>query len=209
MYKIYINETPLLLVTTSEAKIPASIDENKLVLRYAGKKKYLLNVIDQLEKSNRFESVMVFSDDLDRLWNDFQDVYRLIEAAGGVVINPKQEILLIHRRGYWDLPKGKIDPGETPEEAALREVEEETGLGNLTLDAYLADTWHTYNLKDKRILKKTYWYTMNSPLDPLTPQTEEDIESAVWCNREEIQKVSDETYGNIRDILQKVLTGIS
>jgi 8-oxo-dGTP diphosphatase len=53
-----------------------------------------------------------------------------VEAAGGVVLDEDGRVVLVHRPRYddWTLPKGKLDPGESFEEGALREVEEETGL---------------------------------------------------------------------------------
>ena len=76
-----------------------------------------------------------------------------------------QQWLLIFRRGHWDLPKGKIDPGETPEQAAIREVQEETGLRELTLGPALPASFHTYrDQQDRRVLKQTYWYLMDTKI---------------------------------------------
>ncbi|HLR36932.1 MAG TPA: NUDIX domain-containing protein, partial [Chitinophagaceae bacterium] len=66
------------------------------------------------------------------------------KAAGGLITNPKGEILLLFRRGKWDLPKGKMEAGEKPEETAIREVTEETGLKNISIVKKLTDTWHSY-----------------------------------------------------------------
>ena len=204
MYKIYINETPLLLTSNADVMQFGPASEKILILRYAGKKKFLLNVVNQLESTNRFEKVVVFHHDLEELWAVFCKIFKIIEAAGGVVFNKKKEVLLIHRRGYWDLPKGKIDPGELPEEASIREVQEETGLSQITLGAHLANTWHTYRKKGKRILKKTYWYEMATEQIALSPQTEEDIELAVWKNLHEYFARPDRVYGNVLDVLRRV-----
>ena len=67
---------------------------------------------------------------------------RIIQAGGGLVLNEQNELLFIFRRGSWDLPKGKVDLGETIEACALREVEEETGVKNLTLVDFLGITQH-------------------------------------------------------------------
>lgn len=203
MYKIYINETPLYLVTTEDATKIGPPSPAVPILRYSGKSKFFLNIFDQLEKTGRFERVVVFSNDLDKMWADFQSIFRLISAAGGAVANTSGKYLLIFRRGSWDLPKGKIDKGETAPVAALREVEEETGLTQLELGAHLLDTWHTYQQNGEKILKTTHWFLMKTAKDKLIPQTEEDIEQAVWEDLEDFLKKPNKVYGNILDVLQK------
>lgn len=203
MYKIYINGTPLYLKSAQEAAhLPSS--EQVLVARYAGKPKVLLNYADMLEKRRDFESVTLYAEDVENLYKDFQSHYKIVKAAGGVVFNLEDKTLLIFRRGSWDLPKGKIDKGETPEAAAVREVQEETGLQQLTLGEALGITYHTYKEGKIRILKPTYWYKMQTTENQLIPQTEEDIEQAVWVNLSEFLNKEDRIYGSIRDILQKM-----
>lgn len=203
MYKIYINETLILLGNTKEMleKLPG--DEQNLVGRYSGKPKILLNYADMAEKGNRYHSISLFSDDVEKLFQDFQSHYGLIEAAGGVIFNEQNEILTIFRRGFWDLPKGKIDPGETSEQTALREVAEETGLNNVRLGKLIHQTYHTYrNRKDKRKLKRTYWYIMHTTETELNLQYEEDIEKAEWVNIEAFLNSGKKIYGNIKDVIR-------
>lgn len=203
MYKIYINETPLLLVNSEDAKAWLPAKENELIVPYLGKVKNLLNYIDTLEKSKRFERLVLYSKDLEKLWEDFQSLFKLIEAAGGLVCNEKEEILFIHRLGFWDLPKGKIDKGEHKKEAAVREVEEETGIQDISLGSELITTYHTYrNRKKKRVLKRTYWYNMTAPNQALVPQTEENIELAVWMSMEEFKGKDRIVYKNILKVLE-------
>lgn len=202
MYKIYINETPLFLTTVQEPENLGQVGGEVLVSRYPGKKKFLLNVIDHLEKSGRFGRAVVFSDDLEKLWKDFRSAYQLVSAAGGAVFNDGR-VLMIFRRGHWDLPKGKIDEGENAPGAALREVEEETGLRNPQLGPHLLDTWHTYEMKGKRVLKTTHWYLMETSQKELVPQQEEDIEQAVWTDLDVFLQKPERVYGNILDVLNK------
>ncbi|MFM9951738.1 MAG: NUDIX hydrolase [Saprospiraceae bacterium] len=184
MYTIYINETRLLLKEADGMPENSIGDAQNIVARYAGKPKHLSGYIDMLEKTNRFQSITLYAEDYEKLVRDFFSLFKLIEAAGGLVLNPADEILFIYRRGFWDLPKGKIDKGESPSEAALREVREETGLEQLELGAELMITYHTYREKDgRRILKRTYWYQMKTEELALHPQAEEDIEEAVWMSR--------------------------
>jgi len=115
---------------------------------------------------------------------------------------------VIYRRDFWDLPKGKIDKGEGTEAAALREVEEETGLKNLELGDFLTETYHTYrSKKNKRILKRTYWYQMHSTQEELIPQAEEDIEQALWIPPQEFLDHNKPVYENILEVVRKGIEG--
>lgn len=135
-----------------------------------------------------------------------KDTHQYIEAAGGVVYNEHQQMLLIFRRGYWDLPKGKIDEGENAETAALREVEEETGVNSLKIINPIGSTYHTYFMYNTYVIKKTHWYCMAATnSNTLVPQMEEDIEMAKWINKEELPDILKQTYPNIKTILAKVL----
>jgi 8-oxo-dGTP pyrophosphatase MutT (NUDIX family) len=203
MYKIYINETPLILAKLNSLEELPAAGPNKLVNRYPGLAKMLLNYVDMLEKNQQFEYVYLYSEDYKQLVADFKSHYKLIEAAGGLVYNPKQEILAIFRRGSWDLPKGKIDPGETPPLAAVREVQEETGLQEIQLGPHLLDTYHTYRLKSgKRVLKRTYWYRMETNDIDLIPQSEEDIEKAVWIAPQTFLAEEHPMYKTIRNVVE-------
>lgn len=205
MYKIYINETPLFLLDESQIQGWRSADENNMVVRYPGKTKFLFNYIDLLEKTRRFDSITLFSSDLAKLKEDFDSQFIILEAAGGLVFNAQKEILFIFRRDNWDLPKGKIDPGETVEGAAIREVQEETGLVNVKITKPLEITYHTYKDKQKkRILKKTHWFIMESEDQNLIPQTEEDIELATWMTLETFRAEERVVYRNITDLLTLV-----
>lgn len=203
MYKIYINETPLILVKTSDFHPKLGNGQN-LAVRYMGKTKQLLQVVDMLEKTERFESVTIHFNDLKILWEDFKSLFKKIKAAGGVVFNEENEILVMFRRGFWDLPKGKIDPGETKKQAAVREVEEETGISNIKLGKKICRTLHTYKNKEKRVLKYSFWYKMQAPKTKLIPQTEEDIERCEWLKMKDFLKNYSPIYKNIQEVLDSV-----
>jgi 8-oxo-dGTP pyrophosphatase MutT (NUDIX family) len=121
--------------------------------------------------------------------------YKFVEAAGGAVFNASNELLMIHRLDKWDLPKGKLDPGETTQQAALREVTEETAITNLTIVEPVnlphtgAYTYHTFvDHNGKRMLKRTAWYVMRCPGHPIgKPQTSEGISEIKWIPQSEIQ----------------------
>ena len=202
MYKIYINETPLILLQSDQLNT-YSVDSSKnLLIRYNGKPRFLLNPIDMLEKTQRWESIIIYHNDYKQLIADFESLYKIIEAAGGIVFNENGEILTMYRRKYWDLPKGKIDKGETPQVAAIREVQEETGLKVVQLEAFLYHTYHTYKTrKGKRILKKTHWYLMNTKESKVIPQTEEGIEELLWIKPVAFLKKSP-LYNSIKAVVQ-------
>ena len=197
-FKVFINSSELFLADLDHSnKIEA-----ELRVRYNGKVKSLHQYIDFLEKTPKNAGVVIFSDDFEKLWKDFQGIYKIVEAAGGVVENDAGEILMIFRRDWWDLPKGKIDKGETPEIAAVREVKEETGLEHVTLNKFLCLTYHTYILKEKRILKPTYWYKMHSNDQKLIPQTLEDILEVKWLKIHNFLGTNFRIYGSILEVLK-------
>ena len=137
---------------------------------------------------------------------EFQSKYKIIEAAGGVVFQESTNaLLMMYRRGSWDLPKGKIDEGETKEIAAVPEVIEETGLKNVERKELLYTSFHTYmSPKEKRILKPTYWYKMITPDMVFEPQYEEDIEKMEWIidPRSFINNPMNVVYSNINDVVR-------
>jgi len=142
---------------------------------------------------------------LDELKKAFFKKFTFIQAAGGLVVNEKKEILLIFRRGKWDLPKGKLDKGETLEECAVREVKEETGLTKLKLISPLTITYHTYHEGARFILKGSHWYNMKaSGEQKLIPQTTEDILEIKWVNADELNPYLKNSYSAVADVLQSL-----
>jgi 8-oxo-dGTP pyrophosphatase MutT (NUDIX family) len=114
----------------------------------------------------------------------------VIESAGGLVCNDSQHVLLMFKRGKWDMPKGRIEGDTGREESALREVQEETGLNikKLVVQAKLVSTWHTTRHSNVRYLKKTHWYLMhyNGKDDDTQPQVEEGIIECRWVHLSEL-----------------------
>jgi 8-oxo-dGTP pyrophosphatase MutT (NUDIX family) len=134
-----------------------------------------------------------------------------IIAAGGIVVNPNNEILWIFRRGFWDLPKGKLDPGETIETCAVREVMEETGIKSLQLQGLIVTTKHQYHdpYLNEPVEKTTYWYKMSTDiLQEGLPQTEEDISEIAWVKKEALSPYLDNTYDTIKDVIAVFITSM-
>jgi 8-oxo-dGTP pyrophosphatase MutT (NUDIX family) len=195
MYTIYVNGSPLRL--RSEAIEPRP----ELTLRYPGKKQFFLQLTDTLESGSYDDGAVVICPDVEEAWEAFKGLHKWIPAAGGAVWNDGK-LLCIHRRGSWDLPKGKIDKGETIPEAAVREVQEETGINQIDLGAALPTTYHTYRTKKgKRVLKPTYWFHMETNDAELVPQAEEDIEKAEWIGLDGLAEIKAGMYKSLHHVV--------
>ena len=195
MYKVFVNEKKL-----SITKYPEDAEKR---FRYEGTSTLEI-AIDLLENTSSPE-VNIFGDNLEEIWEDFSQMFKVIEASGGVVSNQNGEILFIRRMGRWDLAKGKIEKRESLEQAALREIEEETGLKELILEEFLNTTFHIYTERNgEKILKTTYWFKItyignSAPI----PQIEEGISEVSWKNKKKIlSEVFPMTFENIKLILQ-------
>jgi ADP-ribose pyrophosphatase YjhB (NUDIX family) len=133
--------------------------------------------------------------------------FKIIKAAGGVVTKGDRQ-LLIFRRGVWDLPKGKLDDGESSRKAAAREIAEETGV-RVSVGERICTTWHTYSLNGSPILKRTKWYRMDVLDDSrMAPQEDEDIEKLAWLNRQEIQLALTNSFSSVRYVIDTLGEGV-
>lgn len=203
MYKIYIREVPVWLTSSEEnAAMPCKADNQHLVSPYMGNRKLIRHYLDLLDKRKDVKSVRLYAPSVEALLADFQGCFAIVEAAGGYVLNAENALLVFYRRGCWDMPKGKIDPGETPEEAAVREVQEETSLLNVKLGSFLMHTYHTYTQGGRRILKKTWWYRMTTTDRHTIAQKEEDIEEIAWVLPDEWIRSTSDVYQSIRDVIE-------
>lgn len=155
-------------------------------------------------KKDRFCCI---SNDPARTFRRFSTLFHPLEAAGGLVVNASQQWLFIFRNGVWDLPKGVIEPGETAQFAATREVEEECGISGLEIIRDLPYTHHIYKMKNNKwVLKKTHWFLMVADNDiRLKPQTAEGISLAEWRNPNQITDIRESTYGSINELLSHCL----
>lgn len=197
MYKVFVNEKKLSLTQTPELNVKH--------IKFDGS--HSLEMATEFLENTALKTVNIYGENLDEIWLHFKKLFREIEASGGIVYNPKNEILFIHRLGRWDLPKGKLEKGESIAENAIREVEEETGLTGLILDQFINQTYHVYTERNgEKILKKTNWFKMfyNGNETPM-PQIEEGINEVSWKNTAQIsQDVLPKTFQNIKLILQEV-----
>lgn len=159
----------------------------------------LVHVFNELTK---IDKLFIFHDDILNLFEEFKACFNYIEAGGGVVIRPDGRFLVMKRDGIWDLPKGKLDPDESSEEAALREVQEETGLKELEIVQPILSTFHTYQMTRDMNLKKTKWYEMKytGSATPV-PQAEENITEIVWVEPGKTDFIRKNTYPSVLDVL--------
>ena len=113
--------------------------------------------------------------------------------------------LWIFRRGFWDLPKGKLDDGETIQTCAIREVQEETGIQNIQLHEMLNFTNHTYfdTYLNEEVVKRTYWFHMTIPnFQEGIPQVLEDIEKIEWHSLATAKHCLEKTYPSIIEVVE-------
>ena len=196
MYKVFVNEKKLLISKHAEELEKKLVYENYTTLEMA---------LDLLENTS-VQELNIFGENIDEIWSEFQKLFRIIEAAGGLVNNPKGETLFIKRLGKWDLPKGKMEKGESREESAVREIEEETGLKEVELVKFINTTYHIYIERNgEKILKCTHWFEMNfDGEDTSKPQIEEGITEVAWKNISQIEnEVFPSTFNHIELIVKE------
>ncbi|MBW3522766.1 NUDIX hydrolase [Chryseobacterium sp. NKUCC03_KSP] len=196
MYKVFVNEKKLLI-----SKNPESLEK---VLNYESFTTLEI-ALDLLQNTSTSE-LNVYGEKIDEIWKEFKKLFRIIEAAGGIVNKPNGDILFIRRLGKWDLPKGKMEKGESREESAIREIEEETNLQNVELRDFINTTYHIYIERNgDRVLKHTHWFEMFfDGEDTSKPQLEEGITEVAWKNTTQIEnEVFPNTFQNIKLIINE------
>jgi len=209
MIKIFFNNKPLFLCDAIDETIEPYVHHDDAVFIDELDPHTIKSMIHEMQEPEVHAGVFLHSD-LAELKKAFWKKFTIVPAAGGLVLNEQDEILMIFRRGKWDLPKGKLDEGEKLEDCAVREVEEETGLINVQLTAPLIITYHTYHEGTKYVLKESHWYTMKvSGEQVLVPQTEEDIHAVLWASPEQAQALFPECFPSVIDVIQEYIKTIS
>jgi len=195
MYKVFVNDIPIILSTKK------NIGEN-----YSSFPIKKVNFEEIIDKINNGQSLYVnlYHEKEEKLLKHLLKKLPIVTAAGGMVFNDNKEILFIYRNKRWDLPKGKIEKGETMEESAIREVMEETGVQDLKITRFLRKTYHVFKRKDQYRLKVTNWFEMHTSYDgELIPENSEGIKKAKWKNFAKTQKALTKSYANIKLLFPK------
>jgi len=201
--KVFFNNNHLLISSTLPADFdsyPRRIEDEEDVFTFRMRPAELFD-----EKYNK--NILIVTPAVEEALESIFDYCKGIIAAGGIVKNEEGKTLIIFRRGFWDLPKGKVEKGEKIINAAQREVEEETGVKVESLSEEAVITYHCYRLKGKDCIKETHWYHMTARPGQahLEPQTEEDIEQAIWATDAEIKAIGDKFYPLIWGLLVQEL----
>jgi ADP-ribose pyrophosphatase YjhB (NUDIX family) len=199
--KIYFNDKPLILTTNKAAYVAAHATAADYIAFGGAVTEHFELALNYLE--SEMPGVIIEDTDADTIMNQLHSMYHAIDAAGGVAANEEGAILMIYRRGKWDLPKGKRDEGESMEECGIREVKEETGLKTLALGDKVCDTYHIYSQYGETMLKRTAWYKMQGTIkDKLRPQKAENILEARWVRQQDMGPLVAKTYEAIKEVLQ-------
>jgi 8-oxo-dGTP pyrophosphatase MutT (NUDIX family) len=200
MYKVFFNER---IVYLTQDFLKSFQEYQGLFYKYREKNELreLLLVFLALKT---IDQLFVCHPDVEKLMQDFRSCFRYVEAAGGLVRNSADSVLFINRFDKWDLPKGKIEEGESARETSLREVEEECGISGMKIVSELQPTYHTYFDKSLPHLKKTRWFEMlyEGNVTP-RPQKEEFITRIVWAREKDLKIIKKNTYPSITDLLKE------
>ncbi len=195
MYKVFVNDCPIIL--TDNKKISTGFEKIDF------KSVAVLKIVEDFFQ-NKHKGIYLVCDNVEECWEQFKLKFTIQEAAGGKVINTNNDVLFIYRFHKWDLPKGKLEKGESIAQCAIREVKEECGITDLKIEKELQTTYHIFVREGKFILKITYWFLMNTNFNgKLKPQLEEAITQAVFKNKVETEKALLNTYENIKLLFKK------
>lgn len=198
MYKVFFNDRTVYFGDN----FLRAFERNKGLFYKYNNLQELNELIELFTALNQISNLYIFHDDMLMVIEEFKACFQLIEAGGGLVFNERNEFLAIRRNEVWDLPKGKLEKGEDFQTAALREVEEETGLKGLQIREPLMSTYHTYRLGDQKVLKKTRWFEMEyGGSDSPVLQEKEGITEFRWVAPGNTDFIRQNTYASILDVL--------
>jgi 8-oxo-dGTP pyrophosphatase MutT (NUDIX family) len=199
--KIYFNNKPLFVVSEITREVEAYLHHDDAVFIDEFNIHTVKAMIHEMELP-RIHAGVFLHNDVDAVLKAFKKKLFLVQAAGGLVYTDDHELLLIFRRGKWDLPKGKVDEGESIEACAVREIKEETGIDISRNEGPLCTTFHTYHQFGKHILKESHWFLMKAEKSAFIPQAEEDIEKCEWVAVDRLAPYMENTHASILDVVK-------
>lgn len=195
MVKVYYKDKIIVFDSTNREY------SQRELLFYNGEVK-MLDIDNIVAKLEYVEKVVIIYEDVLSCVKEFEKQFVMLEAAGGVVRNSSADTLMIYRNKIWDLPKGKLEANEKIEQCAVREVIEECGIEQITLEKLRVKTMHIYPLSGVWHFKTTWWYDMFSDFDKLfTPQIEEGIAEVRWIPVDEMKSILLNTYSTIVSVI--------
>jgi 8-oxo-dGTP pyrophosphatase MutT (NUDIX family) len=195
MYKVFVNDKPLFLTN----EISKETDFQLFLLESIDIEQLIVKIFQ-----NKIQKACLYHPDESEIMKTLKAKIPVNKAGGGLVYNKKGEVLFIFRNGKWDLPKGGIEKGEEIEDTAMREVEEETGVGKLRIINKLQKTYHIFKRNGKYKLKITHWFEMQSDFEGIPHgQVEEGIEKVAWLNPVEIKEALKNSYENIKLLFEE------
>lgn len=201
--KIYFSNKPLFLTNQITKEMEEYLHHEDTVFIDEFNIHTIKAMIHEMEQTKIHAGVFLH-EDVEALLKAFKKKLVWIQAAGGLVHTEDNELLLILRKGKWDLPKGKIDAGESMESCAIREIKEETGLEKAELEKPLTITYHTYHQDGKHILKESHWFLIKAPKQKnFLPQLEEDIEKCEWVALNKLAPYMENTHASILDVVNE------
>jgi 8-oxo-dGTP pyrophosphatase MutT (NUDIX family) len=198
-YKVFINDKWIFFgdfESRSELEPFQSLEYNEPLILH----------LVQMIKSEQFKENIAFEHlpDVEKSFQFFVQKFKMMDAAGGVVQNKDEAILMIKRFGLWDFPKGKVEENEEMQAAARREVEEETAVENLEIRNPLPTAYHIYRYGSDWIVKRTFWFLMRSYFQgKLIPQKEEAILDAKWVSKKDFPEYMQTSYASLREMIQE------
>lgn len=199
-YRLFFERTQLILTDKTEVIDDLTRNNSNNSLYYNPSELIISQILTTIDPTED-RAVVLASNELENLKSAIWKRFEIIKAGGGLVFNEDGKVLMMFRRGKWDLPKGKLDEGESIEECAVREIEEETGLKELVREKFITTTYHHYSFKGKEILKESYWYEVRTNFKgSLVPQLEEDITEVKWVAINELDNYLENTYASIREV---------
>ena len=200
--KIYFDNKPLFLCNDVDASLQPYVHHDDAVFIDELNLHTVKSMIHEMQEPSVHAGVF-FHSDLNELKTAFFKKFTLVLAGGGFVQNDMNEVLMMFRRGKWDLPKGKMDKKETFEQCAIRETEEETGLKKIILISPLITSYHTYHEGTRYVLKETKWFKMKvNGEQKLKPQLEEQITKLEWVGKSDLKKYMENSFPSINDVLE-------
>ena len=200
--KIYFNDKPLFLADEIDSELEPYVHHDDAVYIDEFSTPGVNSMLHEMRLA-KVHAGIFRHDDITALKKAFWKKFTVIQAAGGIVTNDAGALLFMYRRGKWDLPKGKLDKGETLEQCAVRETEEETGLRKVELHQPLITTYHTYDENGKHFLKETHWFKLSAPgSQHLEPQLAEQITALEWAHPSSLDKYVKNTFPSILDVLR-------